>query len=302
MRAELAGVLPVLPTPFAPDGSPDEGGLARVVEYCVRAGVDGVVYPGNASEIQSLTAAERIRLVEVVSRALDGRLPLVLGLTGAGTDLAAAMFASARGVAAAMVMPQAGPHESIVRELRSLDGGSVPLVLQNAAAPLGPGLDPQEMARLAAAVPLVRYIKEEVTPSAQRIAQLRQALPATVHGLFGGDGARSVLSELRQGATGFMPASDLVRQYVLLYARWRRGDLDGAYAVFEEILPFLNLQRVYRWRVTKRLLHWKGVIGSDTARGDGFIALDAIDNDELRRFAFRADTALDREAAQGTAP
>lgn len=301
MRSELAGVLPVLPTPFAPDGSPDEDGLVNVVEYCVQAGVDGVVYPGNASEVQSLTVDERIRLVGVVSRCLGGRLPLVVGLTGTATDAAAAILARAGGAAAAMVMPQAGPHESIVRELQLVDGGSVPLVLQNAAAPLGPGLSPQEMARMAAVVPSVRYIKEEVTPSARRIALLRETLPGTVRGLFGGDGARSVLSELRQGATGFMPAADLVRQYVMLHALWRRGDLDGAYSVFEEILPFLNLQRVYRWQVTKRLLHRKGVIGSETARGDVSVSLDAIDDDELRRFARRAEEAGQREKATGVA-
>ena len=299
MRGELAGVLPVLPTPFAPDGSPDEGGLVKIVEYCVRAGVDGIVYPANASEVQSLTAAERTRLVGVVSRSLDGRLPLVVGLTGTTTDLAGTMLTRARGAAAAMVMPQAGPHQRIVRELEMVDGGSVPLILQNAAAPLGPGLSPEELARLAAVVPSIRYIKEEVTPSAQRIALLRRTLPATVRGLFGGDGGRSVLSELRQGATGFMPAADLVRQYVMLHALWRRGDLDGAYAVFEEILPFLNLQRVYRWQVTKRLLRWKGVIASDTARSDGSPSLDAIDDDELRRFAHRADEAGQREKATG---
>lgn len=66
--------------------------------------------------------------------------------------------------------------------------------------------------------------------------------------------------------------------------------------MFEEILRFLNLQRVYRWQVTKRLLHWEGVIASDTARGDVTLSLDAIDDDELRRFAHGADEAGQRKA------
>jgi 4-hydroxy-tetrahydrodipicolinate synthase len=50
MRKEVTGVWPVLATPFQPDGTPDEAGLRAIVRYALAAGVDGVVYPGVASE------------------------------------------------------------------------------------------------------------------------------------------------------------------------------------------------------------------------------------------------------------
>ena len=57
----LAGVFPVLATPFLPDGTPDEAGLVAIVRYVLDAGADGVVFPGVASECESLSVAERMR-------------------------------------------------------------------------------------------------------------------------------------------------------------------------------------------------------------------------------------------------
>src|SRR5205814_1087658 len=70
MRKDVAGVWPVLATPFRPDGTPDEAGLRAIAGYALAAGVDGVVYPGVASEYESLRAAERARLVDVVAHAV----------------------------------------------------------------------------------------------------------------------------------------------------------------------------------------------------------------------------------------
>ena len=56
----FSGVFPVLATPFRQDGSPDEAGLVAITRYAIGAGVDGVVYPGVASEYETLTRPERI--------------------------------------------------------------------------------------------------------------------------------------------------------------------------------------------------------------------------------------------------
>jgi 4-hydroxy-tetrahydrodipicolinate synthase len=75
----LGGVLPVLATPFAPDGQPDANGLRRIARYVVGAGADGVVYPGVASEYDMLTPAERVELTAVVADEARGRVALVVG-------------------------------------------------------------------------------------------------------------------------------------------------------------------------------------------------------------------------------
>jgi hypothetical protein len=50
----LEGVFPIVATPFRDDGSPDLADLARLVDFIVGAGVDGIVFPGVASEFETL--------------------------------------------------------------------------------------------------------------------------------------------------------------------------------------------------------------------------------------------------------
>ena len=69
----LEGVLPVLPTPFDASGQIDEAGMARVTEFALEAGADGVVFPGVASEFDHLSAAERETLVQGLRH--EGRAP-----------------------------------------------------------------------------------------------------------------------------------------------------------------------------------------------------------------------------------
>ena len=72
----LAGVFPVLATPFHGDGAPDEAGLAAIARYVIGAGADGVVFPGVASEYETLTADERARLSDLVAAEARGRAAL----------------------------------------------------------------------------------------------------------------------------------------------------------------------------------------------------------------------------------
>ena len=81
----LAGVYPILATPFRPDASVDEADLCRLVDFIVAAGADGLVFPGVASEFETLGNDERQHLVEVVARhepdeALRGRYEAMYGI------------------------------------------------------------------------------------------------------------------------------------------------------------------------------------------------------------------------------
>ena len=62
----LKGVFPVLPTPFFENGHPDPDSLARLVGYLIQSGVQGMTYPGVASEVNELTLAERVELTQLV--------------------------------------------------------------------------------------------------------------------------------------------------------------------------------------------------------------------------------------------
>src|SRR5205085_8494686 len=130
---------------FRPDGTPDEAGLRAIAGYALAAGVDGVVYPGVASEYESLTAAERARLVDVVAQAVAARGALVVG--GSAPDRATTLevMRHAARVDAAAVMIMAPKDRTRTPDIVEFFGAvaaaaDVPIMLQNAPPPAGSGL------------------------------------------------------------------------------------------------------------------------------------------------------------------
>src|SRR5262245_56469228 len=142
----LAGVFPVLATPFQPDGSPDEDGLRAIARYVIGAGADGVVFPGVASEFETLSPAERNSLADVVALEAQGKVAFVLGGSAAdpADSEAIARRARVQGAGAIMVMAPKSitERDAVVAFFRRVAeaAGPVPIMLQNAPPPAGSGL------------------------------------------------------------------------------------------------------------------------------------------------------------------
>ena len=281
----VSGVWPVLPTPFRPDGTPDEEGLAAVAAYALAAGVDGVVYPGVASEYEMLTPQERTRLVDVVAATCGSSGALVVG--GSAPDAAAthAVMRQAAQVGAAAIMIMA-PRDrtdapAIVEFFRTTAGVTdVPIMLQNAPPPAGSGLPVDTVLEVVRAVPAIAYVKEEALPSGARISRLVAGAPASLRGVLGGAGGRYITDELARGAIGTMPAVELAELHVALFAAHRAGDRRAVRMWFNRMLPTLNLQAVFRWSLTKEVLRRRGIIAHAGKRAPG-AELDAGDHREL---------------------
>lgn len=290
----LAGVFPVIPTPFDAEGRPDEVSLRRLVDYLVRCGVDGVTFPGVASEVGSLSVAERHALTDVVLAAVAGRVPVIVGASSkqAATTIELARRAMAHGASALMIaVPPDRPSAVAQIDYFSAVAHAVPgapIMLQNVPLPVGAGLDPAAVVEVLRAVPDIRYVKEEALPSGQRLTVLRATGPASLLGVFGGAGGRYITDELRRGAAGTMPAIELAEVHVALFAAHRAGDADRVRQLFRRMLPVLNVQAVFRWSLTKYVLLRRGLVACDHQReaGPRLDALDKVDVD-----AFLADLA-----------
>jgi len=283
--AELQGVFPILPTIFRADGSLDDAGTANVFEYLLGAGAAGVVFPGLASEYDLLTMEERLHLTACIGRWNRGRVPFIVGASAKTLDdaTAYARAGAEAGACAAMVLTphaHAGDAVAMAGFFQSLgDAAGIPLMLQNAPAPMGVGLGVDDVVSLVERAPAIAYVKEETMPSGHRITALAERT-ASVRAVFGGAGARYVLDELGRGAIGTMPACEITEAHVAMLDAWAAGDQERARTLFERTLPLLSMQAVFRWRLTKAVLLRRGLIASDKVRAPG-PALDAFDQREL---------------------
>jgi dihydrodipicolinate synthase/N-acetylneuraminate lyase len=282
----LSGVLPILPTIFRPSGAIDEAGTRRVVEYIIAAGAQGIVFPGLASEYDTLTRDERLHMTRAIGDWIGKRVPFIVGASAVVTDDAiafAAAGAQAGAMAAMILTPKVFADDPAgMRDFyRAVHRGSgIDIMLQNAPAPMGIGLPLEKVADLARAVDGIRYVKEEAPPSGQRITRLTELAGDSLLAVFGGAGARYVIDELTRGAKGTMPACEITELHVAMFDRFRRKDEQGARDLFERTLPLLNMQAIFRWRLTKAVLERRGLIDSTFVRAPG-PELDRYDRIEL---------------------
>lgn len=286
---DITGVFPVLPTPFDDQGRPDTEALRRLVRYLLGCGVDGITYPGVASEVSQLTEAERVDLTRAVLAEVAGRVPVVAGASSSdlATTLRLARIAVDAGAAALMVAappdrPDASSQVAYFSELAAQVPGTA-LMLQNVPPPVGAGLEPAVLLDILRAVPAIRYIKEEALPSGQRLSVVRAQAPQSLRGVLGGAGGRYITDELRRGACGTMPAIELAEVHVALFAAHRRGDARAVRSLFTRMLPVLNMQAVFRWALTKEVLCHRGLIAHTTQRMPG-PRLDPQDRADLLDF------------------
>lgn len=99
--------------PFDKNGKIDEAALKDEVQYFCEdrfAGVGGYIANAEAGEIYYLSPEEKRRVLEIVQREVDGRMPVVTGIFELSTAgcVAAAREAKSMGVDGLFLMPPAG--------------------------------------------------------------------------------------------------------------------------------------------------------------------------------------------------
>jgi 4-hydroxy-tetrahydrodipicolinate synthase len=137
MSLDLRGLVPAPVTPFTPDGAVDHVALASYGRWLAGFdGVKGLVCLGHAGEGTFLTQAEQVAVIRTLVEAVD--VPIIAGITGEGTAVAAAEAtrAVAAGAAAGLVYPshgwlrfgfQAGAPQDRYRAIHEESG--LPLIL-----------------------------------------------------------------------------------------------------------------------------------------------------------------------------
>ena len=85
MRRQWTGCGTALVTPFSRDLAIDEAAVRRLAKRQVDAGIHFLVPVGTTGESPTLSEDERIRVVELVVEAADGRVPVLAGAGGYDT-------------------------------------------------------------------------------------------------------------------------------------------------------------------------------------------------------------------------
>lgn len=278
----LAGIYQILHTPFNDSGEIDWTSFERQVDYCLKAGVHGLVLPAMASEFFTLSDAERFAVVEFAAEKIGGRVPFVVGVQAVSLPVALefARHAVKHNATALMAMPPylrkaSKPDvETYYRQLAQFD---LPVIIQNAPAPVGSPLAPADLAALLKAEANICYIKEETPPILQRITRIAELGGDDCSGIFGGANGLYLIDEMRRGACGNMPAGGVIDVQVKIYELYQAGKVEEAEALNFAVMPLLTYAAMYGVCFHKYVMWRRGVLDSAYARDPQKTDLNAED-------------------------
>src|SRR5215470_1386798 len=275
MTALLTGVVPVVPTIFHDDETVDLDGTARVVDYLIDGGVDGLCLLANYSEQFSLTDAERDAIARMLLERVAERLPVIVTTSHYSARVAAARSRAAQDMGAAMVMLMppffgatlAVPGPALIEYFKQVtDAIDIPVMVQDAplsATPLPASL----LIDLVRQVPQVRYAKIEVPQAADKIHTLVSALGDGLPGPFDGEESVTLIPDLDAGAIGTMPSSMVPAELGQIVRGYLADDRPSAVRAWEDLLPLIHFEnRQCGLRAQKILLAEGGIIASDRTR------------------------------------
>lgn len=154
MLQPLRGIIPPLATPLLDDGELDFAGLDRLVNHVVAGGVHGLFVLGTTGEGPSLSADQRRAVVSRVAGQVDGRAPVLVGIsdTSLAESLELARYAADYGCDAVVAAP---PYYFPVDQpalvdyfLRLARSSPLPVVLYNMPAVTGLTIAPASLSDL----------------------------------------------------------------------------------------------------------------------------------------------------------
>ncbi len=285
--AKLEGIFPILNTTFYEDGSVDYKSQAQLIHHLLDSGAHGLGLFGNASEGYALTTSERVELLKLIVKEVNGRVPLVAssGHTATVTAVELSKEAEGLGANALMVLP---PYflktdgDGLMFYYDAISKAvNIPIMVQDAPLMTQVAMPAALLARMAKEIEHVEYVKVEAPPTAPKTTALLAAGGDKVVA-FGGLNCQFMLEEMDRGARGMMPGSDMIPQFVEIWNRKEAGDIEGAWRLFTRILPLarFELQPGMGVSAMKNNLKAAGIIDSATVRHPT-AALDARSLAEL---------------------
>jgi 4-hydroxy-tetrahydrodipicolinate synthase len=188
----LQGSMVALVTPMTADGGLDEDTLARLVEWHVAEGTDGIVAVGTTGESATLDEEEHCHVIRRVVELAAGRVPVIAG-TGANSTTEAidlTRCAKAAGADACLLVTpyyNKPTQEGLYLHHKAVaEAVDIPQILYNVPGRTGCDMLPETVGRLAAVRNIVGV--KEATGDLSRVGKIR-ALAGPGFAIYSGDDA-----------------------------------------------------------------------------------------------------------------
>lgn len=247
------GVFVIAATPFKPDGALDLAAADRLIEFYIDSDANGMTILGMMGEAPKLTDEEARSFARHVLGRVNGRVPVVVGVSAAGF---AAMGSLSRtvmehGAAGVMVQPPAAAakgDEAVLgycRRVTETLGDAVPWVLQDFPLASAVPMSAKLIRRIVKDCPTAVMLKHEDWPGLDKLQAVRAAESQGARriSILTGNGGIFLPFELIRGADGAMTGFAFPEMLVEVCRLFAAGEAEAMLDLFDVYLPLVRFEQ-----------------------------------------------------------
>jgi len=296
------GVYIIAATPFTDTGALDMASTDKMVDFYLETGVTGMTILGIMGEAPKMAGDEAVNFARHVLNRVDGRVPVIVGVSAAGLDNMARLAATSMDAGAGGVMVAPQPGMVTEAKLNSYMAQvcaampEVPICFQDYPQTTGVQVSVDTIIGLTVDHPQIVMLKHEDWPGLTKLSQVRAKtgtgdVPRL--SILTGNSALFLAQEMQRGADGAMTGFAYPEMLVQVVSRHQAGDVDGAEDLFDAYLPMVRYEQQLGLglAIRKEVLRRRGVISSAKVRAPG-PSLTPRDHEELTRLMARLDKRL----------
>jgi len=257
--------MPILPTAITPNGKIDEKSQRRLVQYALKCGAIAIGHFGFASEFHKISDTDRTLLTKIIIDETAGRVPVFIGVTAQGFNVALNYAKEAKDLGADIIMAalpliNLPTQDEAYNFYKSLsDEVNLPIIIQDIPESANI-LSPEFVWKMFQEIENVEFVKAEgnnFIPKTEEIIQMSNGKLEII----GGAGGKNMIHLLRLGITSFMTGTEALDLHEAVVSSYLNGDEEKAAEMYyQKIMPYFAFYDAYPEELLKAMLHIRGVI------------------------------------------
>ena len=284
------GVCPVVNVPFNEDYSVDFKGLEKTVKYVIDEGCGSVCLFAFNSEPYKLSFAEKEETIEKFLKYADGKIETLIGIVenSEADCIELGKCAKKNGADGIILYPPAlstPQGDALVDYFKTIaEAVDLPVMIQDNPRSTGVTMSLEMLVNAYKDIEKFKYLKVECPIPMRKMKSIIKKTDGKLK-CYSGNGGIYAVEAFLNGASGIMPGVALCGYFNRMYKCFEKGDLSGARAMFEKVLPltwFEDQSLEFYISCEKYLLKHMGIIECDYVRKPR-TELAADEKEELMR-------------------
>ena len=242
---QMEGIFTPIITPHHEDGSIDKEGFAGVVDFLIENKIACIITGGSTGEYYAQTFEERVEVMHLAKKAINGRVPLMVGVGSTQTREAIELAQEAKNAGADSILINSPPYavpnemENAMHALKIDRAVNLPIMLYNYPHRTGTMMGAEYLDRVGRS-PNFKAIKES-SGDINQVHMLARDYPHITLGCGMDDQALEFFAWGAQvwvaGGSNFLP----LEHYALYKACVLENDFNKGRRIMSALLPLMHV-------------------------------------------------------------